>query len=46
MPVNRKKMAALKKQYGTKKGEDVYYAMENKAKHSTKKKSSRAKKRK
>ena len=32
-PVNRKKMAALKKEYGKKKGEDVYYAMENKAKH-------------
>lgn len=32
-PVNRKKMAALKKEYGKKKGEDVYYAMENKEKH-------------
>ncbi len=36
MPVNRKKMKALKKEYGAKKGEDIYYAMENKAKHSTK----------
>ena len=36
MPVNKKKMAALKKQYGVKKGEDVYYAMENKAKHKKK----------
>ena len=32
MPVNKKKMAALKKQYGSKKGEDVYYALENKRK--------------
>lgn len=30
MPVNRKKMAALKKQYGAKKGEEVYYALEKK----------------
>ena len=37
MPVNKKKMAALKKQYGEK-GEDVYYAMENKEKHKKKKK--------
>jgi len=32
MPVNRKKMAALKKEYGEKKGKDVYYALEQKAK--------------
>jgi len=32
MPVNRKKMKNLKKEYGPKKGEDVYYAMENKMK--------------
>jgi len=32
MPVNKKKMASLKKQYGAKRGEDIYYAMENKAK--------------
>ena len=38
MPVNRKKMDALKKQYGAKKGKDVYYALENKAKASKKKK--------
>ncbi len=31
MPINRSKMKALKKEYGAKKGEDVYYAMENKA---------------
>lgn len=30
MPINRKKMTAMKKTYGVKKGEDVYYAMENK----------------
>ncbi len=30
MPINRKKMSALKKEYGTKKGKDVYYALENK----------------
>ena len=32
MPINKKKMAALKKEYGKKKGESVYYAMENKNK--------------
>lgn len=32
MPVNQKKMKALKKEYGPKKGEQVYYAMEQKAK--------------
>lgn len=32
MPVNQKKMAALQKQYGTKKGEEVYYALEQKDK--------------
>lgn len=32
MPVIRSLMASLKKQYGNKKGEDVYYAMENKRK--------------
>lgn len=37
MPVSKKKMAALKKHYGSKKGEDVYYAMENKAKKKHKK---------
>ena len=36
MPVNKKKMAALKKQYGAEKGEDIYYAMETKAKHKKK----------
>ena len=38
VPVNRKKMNALKKQYGARKAKDVYYALENKAKASKKKK--------
>lgn len=32
MPVNRKMMKNMKAEYGKKKGEDVYYAMENKRK--------------
>jgi hypothetical protein len=32
MPVNKKKMAALKKEYGSQKGKNVYYALENKDK--------------
>lgn len=42
MPINKKKMSSLKKQYGAKKGEDVYYALEakekKKAKHKKKSK--------
>lgn len=38
MPVNRKKMEAMKKQYGKEKGKDVYYALENKMKQKQKKK--------
>lgn len=38
MPINRKKMGALKKQYGARKAQGVYYALENKAKASKKKK--------
>lgn len=38
MPVNKKKMKALKKEYGAKKGESVYYAMEMKAKKAKPKK--------
>ncbi len=38
MPVNQKKMKALKKEYGTKKGEQVYYALESKMKKVKKKK--------
>lgn len=33
MPVNRKKMAALKKQYGDEEGERIYYALEQKEKN-------------
>jgi hypothetical protein len=36
MPVNRKMMANMKKEYGKKKGEQVYYAMENKMKKNMK----------
>lgn len=32
MPVNQKRMKALKKEYGAKKGKSVYFALENKAK--------------
>ena len=38
MPVNKKKMVAMKKEYGAKKGEQVYYALENKNKKKKKKK--------
>jgi len=37
MPVKKKMMSSMKKQYGSKKGEQVYYATENKAKKKTKK---------
>ena len=36
MPINKKKMAALKKEYGKKNGENIYYALENKEKNSKK----------
>lgn len=32
MPVNRKMMGELEKEYGKKKGKKVYYALENKEK--------------
>ena len=32
MPVNRKMMKSMKEQYGAKKGEDIYYAVEQKQK--------------
>lgn len=32
MPINKSMMAAMKKEYGSKKGKSVYYAMENKMK--------------
>ena len=38
MPINQKKMKALKKEYGAKKGKDVYYALEQKAKQKKKSK--------
>ena len=37
MPINRKKMSALQKQYGKEKGTRIYYALENKEKTSKKK---------
>jgi len=30
MPINKKKMLAMKKEYGPLKGEKIYYALENK----------------
>lgn len=38
MPIVKKKMKAMKEQYGKKKGEQVYYATEMKAKQKGKKK--------
>ena len=38
MPVNKKMMADMKKEYGAKKGKSVYYAVEAKQKASPKKK--------
>jgi len=35
MPINESLMRALKKQYGPKKGEDIYYAMEAEGKKAT-----------
>lgn len=32
MPINQSKMKALKKEYGEKKGKEVYYALEQKDK--------------
>lgn len=37
MPINVKKMKALKSQYGSEKGKEVYYALEQKAKTKRKK---------
>jgi len=36
MPVNESMMANMRKQYGAKKGKDVYYALENKMKSKAK----------
>ena len=38
MPINKKMMASVKKQYGKEKGKDVYYALENKQKQKKPKK--------
>lgn len=38
MPINQKMMAEMKKTYGSNKGEDVYYALEQKLKNKKKKK--------
>ena len=38
MPVNKSMMESMKKQYGAKKGKDVYYAVEQKQKTASKKK--------
>lgn len=38
MPIKRKMMAALKKEYGAEKGKNIYYALEQKAKKKKKKK--------
>ena len=38
MPINKKKMKALKQEYGKDKGKSVYYALENKVKQKAKKK--------
>lgn len=38
MPVDQRKMAALQKEYGSKHGERVYYAMEKAGKKTGKKK--------
>lgn len=37
MPINRKKMKNLRKEYGEKKGEEIYYKLEKKEKHKKKK---------
>lgn len=36
MPINQSKMKALKKEYGSKKGKSIYYALEQKAKAKSK----------
>lgn len=42
MPVQKKKMANMKAEYGSKKGEDVYYATEQKAKNKASKKAKKS----
>lgn len=36
MPINKEKMKSMTKQYGSKKGKQVYYALENKRKAESK----------
>jgi len=38
MPINQKRMNALRKQYGVKKGTEIYYAMETQEKQKHKRK--------
>ncbi len=38
MPINKKMMSNMKKQYGKEKGKDVYFAVENKQKQAKSKK--------
>lgn len=38
MPIKRKMMNTLKKEYGKEKGKDIYYAIEQKQKQKAKKK--------
>lgn len=45
MPINRKKMAALKKKYGSERGERIYYAMEQKEKSKRKRGKHKARRR-
>jgi hypothetical protein len=44
MPVNQSMMKAMKKEYGSKKGKQVYYAVEAKQKAKTKSKKTPSKK--
>lgn len=44
MPVNKSMMQAMKKEYGSKKGKQVYYAIEAKQKAKAKSKSKPSKK--
>lgn len=44
MPVNRKMMKVMKEQYGKKRGEDIYYAVEQKQLKAKKAKPKKAKK--
>ena len=43
MPVNKKKMDAMKKEYGSKKWENIYFATEQKNKKKAKKNNTKTK---